>query len=199
MENEPLIGDVARMELERLYGAADRHYHGLAHIRALLALADEHRALLADPQAVAAAIWYHDAVYDSRAGDNEALSASMAADRLAGKVDPARLARIVAMIEATATHTVPALDTPEAERDAALLLDMDLSILGAPVDLFDAYEAGVRREYAWVEEPLWRAGRAAVLKTFLDRPAIFHTPEFAARFEAQARANIARSLTALQG
>lgn len=199
MENEPLIGPDARMELERLYGAADRHYHGMAHIRALLALAREHRSLLSDPEAVEAAIWYHDAVYDSRAKDNEALSAAMAADRLAGRVEPARLARIVAMIEATATHTIPALDAPEAQRDAALLLDMDLSILGAPADVFDAYEQAIRREFAWVDEPLWRAGRGAVLKTFLDRPAIFHTPELSARFEAQARANIARSLTALQG
>jgi predicted metal-dependent HD superfamily phosphohydrolase len=37
-----------------------------------------------------------------------------------------------------------------------------------------------------------------VLKTFLARPHIFHTPEFRERFEAQARENIARSLAALE-
>ncbi len=43
-----------------------------------------------------------------------------------------RLTRIVAMIEATATHALPDLGDEAATRDAAFFLDMDLSILGAP-------------------------------------------------------------------
>ena len=76
---------------------------------------------------------------------------------------------------------------------------MDLAILGAEPAIFDAYEKAVRLEYGWVEEPMWRAGRSAVLKTFLARPRIFHTAEFQKRFEAQARHNIQRSLAALEG
>jgi len=82
-------------------------------------------------------------------------------------------------------------------RHASLFLDMDLSILGAAPAAFNAYERAVRREYAWVEEPMWRAGRGAVLKTFLARDHIFHTDEFRQRFEPQARQNIARSIEAL--
>lgn len=195
MANEPLIGESLKTELSAVYRGPDRHYHGLGHIAVLLALLDEHRTEIADPEAVEAAIWFHDAIYDSRRNDNEARSAILAAQKLSG-VDPQRLSRIVAMIEATATHALPDL-SGQARQDAALFLDMDLAILGSEPALFDAYEVAVRREYEWVGEPAWRSGRAAVLRRFLERPAIFHTEAFRQLYEHQARANIARSLAAL--
>ncbi|MER9299098.1 hypothetical protein NKI38_21765 [Mesorhizobium sp. M0621] len=197
MENEPLIDDALKSELSALYRAPGRHYHNLAHIEAMLALAGEYRGSLGDLEAVEAAIWFHDAIYDSKAKDNEAQSAHLAEKKLAGRTDRSRLNRISAMIVATATHQVPPFDDATSIRDASLFLDMDLSILGAAPDVFDAYERAVRREYAWVEEPMWRAGRSAVLKNFLARPHIFHTEEFRQRFERQARENMARSLAAL--
>jgi predicted metal-dependent HD superfamily phosphohydrolase len=199
MENEPLLDEGLKTELSALYRQPGRHYHGLAHIEALLALLREHRAGLADPQAVEAAIWFHDAIYDSRRSDNEARSAALAAEKLSPRVEVTRLSRIIAMIEATATHTLPGLDDEAANRDAALFLDMDLSILGTPKSVFDSYEAAVRREYAWVDDKAWRSGRAAVLRKFLARPRIFHTEAFRERFEAPARTNIARSIAALAG
>ncbi|AZO68682.1 MULTISPECIES: HD domain-containing protein [unclassified Mesorhizobium] len=197
MENEPLIDAPLKRELSALYRAEGRHYHSLAHIEAMLALAGHYRASLHDPEAVEAAIWFHDAIYDSRAKDNEAKSAALAEKKLSGRTDAQRLGRITAMIIATATHELPRFSDENAARDAALFLDMDLAILGATPDAFDAYEQAVRREYGWVEEPMWRAGRSAVLKSFLARPHIFHTEEFRQRFEAQARQNMARSLKAL--
>ncbi|RVD62485.1 hypothetical protein EN750_21345, partial [Mesorhizobium sp. M7A.F.Ca.ET.027.03.2.1] len=76
MENEPLIDDALKSELLALYRAPGRHYHNLSHIEAMLALAGDCRELLGDPQAIEAAIWFHDAVYDSKAKDNEAQSAA---------------------------------------------------------------------------------------------------------------------------
>ncbi|MBL8578900.1 MAG: hypothetical protein JNK47_16885 [Mesorhizobium sp.] len=196
MANEPLIDAALKTELSALYRQHDRHYHGLGHIEALLRLLGENRSEFADPEAVEAAIWFHDAIYDSQRADNEAKSAALAAERLADTFEFARLSRILAMIEATATHALP--DLPgKAGRDAALFLDMDLSILGAPADVFDAYEAAIRREYAWVDEAAWQTGRAAVLRKFADRPAIFHSALFRKRYEAAARANIERSLSRL--
>lgn len=195
---EPLIDATLRRELSALYCAEGRHYHGLSHIEALLALAQDYRAGLSDPEAVDAAIWFHDAIYDSRKSDNEVQSAALANERLSGRAAPERLARITAMIEATATHEIPDLSDPAARRDAALFLDMDLSILGAEPGQFDAYERAVRLEYGWVEEQAWRSGRAAVLRKFLSRPQIFHSEELRSRFETKARANIARSLAALE-
>lgn len=193
-----LITPALRTELSALYRAEDRHYHGIGHIEALLSLLDEYRPTFSDPEAVEAAIWFHDAIYDSRAKDNEARSAALAREKLAETASAERLDRIAAMIEATATHSVPEIEPETARRDAALLLDMDLSILGAAPETFDAYEAAVRREYAWVEEPLWVAGRGAVLKTFLEREHIFHTDVFRRRFEKKARENLGRSIDVLE-
>lgn len=198
MENQPLIDEPLKRELSALYEAEGRHYHDLGHIEAMLALANDYKTSLHDLEAVEAAIWFHDAIYDSRANDNEARSAALAEKKLAGRTDAQRLGRITAMISATATHELPQFDDENAARDAALFLDMDLAILGAPPDAFDAYEQAVRREYGWVEEPMWRAGRGAVLQNFLARPHIFHTEEFRQRFEARARQNMARSLEALE-
>lgn len=198
MENRPLIDDAIKNALSNLYQAPDRHYHGLAHIEALLALAKEYAASLFDGEAVEAAIWLHDAVYDSRRSDNEEQSALLAAEMLLDRADPQRLERIAAMIRATATHTLPDFDDAENARDAALFLDMDLAILGAPAADFDAYEEAIRREYDWVDEAGWRKGRAAVLERFLARKHIFHTAAFRQRFAAQARSNVKRSLAGLQ-
>lgn len=201
MENEALIDEPLKRELSALYQAESRHYHNLAHIEAMLALAGDYRASLSDPEAVEAAIWFHDAIYDSRAKDNEARSAALAEAKLAGRTDAERIKRIAAMISATATHELPSAQSPgngNLIRDAALFLDMDLAILGAAPDAFDAYEQAVRQEYGWLEEPMWNAGRGAVLKSFLARPHIFHTEEFRQRFEPQARRNITRSIEALE-
>jgi predicted metal-dependent HD superfamily phosphohydrolase len=194
----PPIDEALKRELTSLYRDGSRHYHGIEHIEALLALAEEYLPLLSDPQAVEAAIWFHDAIYDSQAKDNEERSADLAARRLSGKLEATRLDRIVTMIRATAKHELPRLESAAALRDAELFLDMDMSILGAAADIFDRYEAAVRKEYAWVPEAAWVTGRRAVLRSFLDRPFIYLSVEFRDRFETQARENIRRSLSALE-
>ena len=145
MKDQPLIDEPLKRLLSTLYRAEDRHYHNLVHIEAMLGFAGDYRALLDDPEAVEAAIWFHDAIYDSKAKDNEARSAALAEKKLAGRTDAGRLGRIGAMILATATHQLPRFDDAAATRDASLFLDMDLSILGAAPDAFDAYERAVRR------------------------------------------------------
>jgi predicted metal-dependent HD superfamily phosphohydrolase len=197
MENGSLIDADLKKELSALYRSDQRHYHGLSHIEALLALAREYREILADPEAIDAAIWFHDAIYDSRAKDNEARSAALARQKLAGRIDTVRIDRIASMIEATATHQLPDFLQDGARLDAALFLDMDLAVLGASSEAFDAYEQAVRQEYGWVPEPAWITGRSAVLKNFLARPYVFNTRQFRARFEQQARANMERSLASL--
>ena len=111
MENEALIDQTVKNALRARYQGPERHYHGLAHIEAMLALARENRALLDDFEAVEAAIWFHDAVYDSRAKDNEARSAMLAREMLTGHTDPERLSRIEGMILAFATHE-PTMNAP---------------------------------------------------------------------------------------
>jgi predicted metal-dependent HD superfamily phosphohydrolase len=192
-----LITGQIRDDLEGAYGAPDRHYHNLAHIEAMLGLMRTHEQALSDKTSVEAAIWFHDAVYDTHRHDSEEKSAELAAERLAGLLSAGQIGRIAAMIRATAGHSVPKNLTGDAGRDCALFLDMDLAILGSAPEEFIAYEAAVRREYAWVTEALWVEGRRKVLERFLARPTIYASRQFQASHEAAARRNLARSLAQL--
>jgi predicted metal-dependent HD superfamily phosphohydrolase len=194
-----LISEPLRAELVAAYVAPDRHYHDLRHIEALLGLANACAAEIGDREVVEAAIWFHDAIYDTRRDDNEERSAGLAVARLTGAAAYGRIARIAAMIRATAGHVLPDIADTAARHDCALFIDMDLAILGSPEADFDAYEAAIRREYDWVSEPQWRLGRRAVLLRFLERPALYATARFRASHEAAARHNLARAMARLDG
>jgi predicted metal-dependent HD superfamily phosphohydrolase len=139
------------------------------------------------------AIWWHDAVYDPTAKDNEARSAEMAKEDLRemGVSIHAR-EEVARLILLTAGHQVEAED-----RLGEILVSIDLSILGAAPDAYDTYARDVRAEYAHVPEAAWRAGRPAVLRHFLEAEFIYADPMFRARLEAQARENLAREIAAL--
>jgi predicted metal-dependent HD superfamily phosphohydrolase len=76
------------------------------------------------------------------------------------------------------------------------MCDIDLSILGYPVEAFDAYERDIRAEYAWVPEEAFRHGRRRILEGLLRRDPLFQTETFRRRFESSARANLRRVLAA---
>ena len=178
-------------DLLQRHAEPHRHYHTQQHLRECFAQFELLRADCCDVPAVLLALWFHDAIYDTHASDNEARSAALAEQVLSAGGGDAKLRQCVsAMIMATchsaATH----------EGDTQLLLDIDLSILGANPERFAEYEQQIRREYAWVEPEAYRQGRAAILQQFLDRPRLFQSPLMQAR-EAQARLNLAESLRAL--
>ncbi|HYN97184.1 MAG TPA: metal-dependent phosphohydrolase, partial [Pilimelia sp.] len=84
-------------------------------------------------------------------------------------------------------------------RDAALLCDADLAVLGAPPAAYRAYAEAVRREFAHVPDGAFRAGRAAVLRRLLALPRLYRLPRLHARYDEPARHNLRRELTALAG
>jgi predicted metal-dependent HD superfamily phosphohydrolase len=142
--------------------------------------------------ALIAAAWYHDVVYNSRRADNEERSADvlMAELRRVG-IDAGTTRTAARLIIETKRHRPRRLDTA-----AKILVDADLAVLASPAAAYDAYAAGIRREYAWVEDRAYHEGRARVLRSFLDRPRIFHTPSMRWS-ESAARANIEREIRAL--
>lgn len=194
-----LLSEEARARLIGIYTGPDRHYHDLRHIRAMLALAEEHAGDISDREAVDAAIWFHDAVYDTHRADNEPESAKFAMELLAGAVAEERLNFITAMIRASAKHGIPDSMLGGAAKDCAFFLDMDLAVLGSPAAEFDAYERAVRLEYGWVPEEVWVTGRSQALRSFLARPFIYATTQFRKSHEAAARENLTRSLARLEG
>jgi len=185
--------------LRAAYAEPRRRYHTLAHIEDCLArlaavtdlsdraLSDRDRAVLT------AAFWWHDAVYDPTRSDNEALSAQMAGRDLPAlgyaSEDVAEVERLILL---TQGHQVPAGDPL-----GALMVSIDLSILGADPKAYDAYAGAIREEYAHVPDEAYRLGRARVLRYFLETPTLFPDPGFAARFDAAARGNLRREIASL--
>jgi len=166
-----------------------RHYHTLQHLEECLDYFDTVRAQSDHACEIELALWFHDAVYDVHAHDNEARSADWALRALAGAgLAPASCERVAALVMATAGHA------PATAPDAQLLTDIDLAILGAPPLRFAEYERQIRAEYAHVPAALFAAKRKAVLRGFLERACIYQTAHFKTRLESQARANLAQAI-----
>lgn len=181
-------GEAVLADLLARYAEPHRAYHTLDHVRDCLAHVAAARHLLARPAEAELAVWFHDAIYDPRRGDNEERSARLAEGVLsAAGIEGETARRIGDLIRLTA-HARDDLDG-----DAAVVCDADLAILGAEPARFDAYDAAIRREYDWVPEDVYRRERGRVLAGFLVRPRLYHTAHFRERFEARARENLRRS------
>jgi predicted metal-dependent HD superfamily phosphohydrolase len=179
-------------DLVKRYAEPHRGYHTLAHVLDCLREFEDVRSLAVDPNAIEMALWFHDAVYNPRAADNEEQSARLAEKVLSeAKVPQPTIHQVRDLILATRHQATPELP------DAMLLVDLDLAVLGQSAERFDAYEAGVRREYKWVPRPIFAGKRAAILKSFLERPTLYSTPMFQKKYEQTARANLERSIRRL--
>ena len=182
-------------DLVARHGEDGRHHHDFDHASGVVdVVLGLHSA--GDDWAVAVlAGWFHDAVHDARAarGANEGASAVLAVEALSGLgVTLTAVGSVARLICLTASHRPMPTD-----RAGAVLCDADLSILGADEDRYDTYLLDVRAEYAHVPDDAWRTGRRAVLRSFLDRPTIFHTHVGRDRWESQARTNISDELATL--
>jgi predicted metal-dependent HD superfamily phosphohydrolase len=150
------------------YSEPHRKYHTTRHLDECLARFEELRTEAKHPEEVELALWFHDAIYDTRRQDNEARSAEWARATATAANLPADAAeRISKLILATRHDAVP------QDSDEKVLIDVDLSILGEKPDRFDEYENQIREEYAWVPTLVFRAKRRDVLKGFLARASIF--------------------------
>ena len=181
-------------QLAALYSQPHRHYHHFGHIADCLREFDAVHQLAADPVAVEIAIWFHDAIYDPRAADNEERSADLARQCLAAAGVGQKFSNSVApLVLATKLHDVA------GHPDAPLLVDVDLSILGQPAERFWQYEREIRAEYAWVPETVFTAKRAEILDRFLSRPNLYATNYFREKYESTARENLKASVRKLRG
>lgn len=180
-------------DLTARYREPARHYHTLEHIVHCLEELDRAVAPADRPDEAELALWFHDAVYDPRAGDNEARSAALA-DRMLGAagIEPAARERIGSMIIATTHAAAP------RPGDTALVCDADLAILGSTPERYHRYVQQIGAEYAWVPEPVFRQTRATVLERLLARPSLYATAGFREKYEQRARRNLSAELDRLR-
>jgi predicted metal-dependent HD superfamily phosphohydrolase len=178
--------------LHACYSGPGRFYHNLRHLADCLEEFDTAKHLASNPTAVELALVFHDAVYDSRAPDNEERSAEMATKMLsAARAAPNLCAEVSRLILATRHVAASVTD------DAALVVDIDLTILGQPGRRFDEYEQDIRQEYSWVPPEVFALKRAEILRRFLERERIYATDFFGRKYEQSARKNLAASLKKL--
>ncbi|MDH6706483.1 putative metal-dependent HD superfamily phosphohydrolase [Kitasatospora sp. MAA19] len=180
-------------ELLRRWSEPQRRYHTPGHLHAVLRHVDGLAGHAGDPDTVRLAAWFHDAVYRPDRSENEERSAALAVRALtAAGLPAARVAEVERLVLLTVDHH------PEpGDRDGEVLCDADLAVLGGAPEAYAAYAAAVRAEYAFVPEPDFRAGRAAILRQLLALPALYRTPAAHARFDAPARANLTAELDGL--
>lgn len=173
------------------YVEPHRKYHTLRHLDECFERLERVRMRTEHPGEIELALWYHDAVYDPRASDNEARSADLAVVAMArARLSESARDLVRALIMATRHDALP------LPGDAALLVDVDLGILAAGSGRFDEYEEEIRAEYAWVPGPLFRRKRREVLSGFVARERIYVSGAFDGD-ERRARENLARSIARL--
>lgn len=185
-----ILPDELFHQLLSCYQEPQRYYHTLQHIEECLDLYQEIQENLNDPVAVALAIWFHDAVYDPRSGQNEFNSAELMQQCLEPYLGKEKITKIYRWILATQTHAA----SSEGNTDLNFLLDIDLAILASQPTRFAEYEVQIREEYAWVPEVVYTQKRREVLTQFFKTRPLFKTAFLQERFEEQARINLKRVL-----
>ncbi|MEV6926950.1 metal-dependent phosphohydrolase [Dactylosporangium sp. NPDC051485] len=187
--------EVVGQDLLARWSQPHRRYHTLDHLALMLAVIDEHAGLADDADAVRLAAWFHDAVYEVFAQDNEERSAALAVRNLeALGFSQARAEEVARLVRLTAGHAVA-----PGDRNGGLLADADLAILASGKPEYDRYAAAVRAEYAAVPDEVFRPGRAGILRKLADLPELYRVVPARAEWSARARVNLEAEIRTLLG
>lgn len=177
-------------ELESLYSEEGRYYHTLSHVESMISDLNRCNVEVENHDLLLFAIYYHDAVYDIGASDNEFRSGELFAERV-GETSFNMIDKCRKFIESSAGHDAC------FSSDNALFLDIDLAVLGRSWQEYLLYMENIRREYRIYSDIDYSKGRTILLKTFLKSP-IYKTSLFYDLSEVQARENIMREIELLK-
>ena len=136
------------------------------------------------------AIWFHDVVYDPLGRLNEEKSAEYFVEHF-GACPPDSLTENVVRLILATDSTRPRTGT----HDENLIIDIDLTILGASPEDYAVYKDAIRSEYSAVPEEKFRGGRKAILLRFLSQP--IYSTDYFQQLETQARINMQEELQML--
>lgn len=180
-------------EAHALYRSAGRFYHTWDHVVACVETLRGFRC--ESPRETFLALVFHDGIYIPGDAGNERRSADVAAGLLRRytSLASADIALVERMIVATRDHAAA------SEHDVRVVLDIDMSILAAPRDRYEAYAEAIASEYAPVmPRAQFLEGRKSFLRRLLAPAPIYQTPEGLARWEQPARQNVAQELERLR-
>ena len=179
------------------YGEPHRAYHSHQHLVECLENLQTVKGLIDKGQQlkIEMALWFHDAIYDVRAHDNEAKSAAWAEQFLENVQATSAFKEDVKTLIMATCHSGGAASEGSLE---SWIIDIDLSILGSDENRFDEYEQQIRQEYAFVPAAVFNEKRSEILQGFLNRPQIFMNAFFHLTKEMLARNNLNRALASWQ-
>jgi predicted metal-dependent HD superfamily phosphohydrolase len=169
------------------YNEPQRVYHSIAHIECCLSIFDQVSHLLKIPDAVELAIWFHDAIYQLGASDNEQLSADLFMKVTDGLFQDDFREAVYQHIMATCHSS-----TQITDHDTQLMVDIDLSSFGLPWPEFFRDSKKVRQEMGHISDAEYYQKQIAFQQRLLGRPSFFYSDYFIEHYEAQARSNLAK-------
>lgn len=199
------IDQNAPVQLIKAYTERWRTYHNHLHIWQMLELADTLDQSKKTRQRLNLLILYHDVWYKvlRTRGYNELCSiewalADISTSQGFGPTELKRTRQVLRQgIIATIDHSLDKVD-PDYVPEVALLLDLDLWILGQDYALFHKYNENVYGEYQPIfSREEFMTGRADWARSFLKRPKIYHTEKFL-HLEEKARQNLSRLINPVE-
>jgi predicted metal-dependent HD superfamily phosphohydrolase len=193
------LSDAAHNIVLRQMGAPRRHYHGLSHLATLWTRhcrfgGGTSFVAPSSSRLIACAIAFHDTVYDTMRRDNEHRSAVLWRRYAPADLSAVEVEWVGTTIEATADHLGCQDASTQRARLRLWMLDLDLTPLGEPAEMFARNTRRLRTEFRHMPEADWQHRRQAFLRNLQAAPALFRSGPLAAAFEQQARRNIAREL-----
>ena len=190
LPSSPALGE----ELLERWSEPHRRYHDVRHLAQCLIALEQLAAEGPVGRPVVLAAWFHDAVHNGEPHRDEEASAELAQERLATLVGAAEAGEVARLVRTTIAH-----DPEPGDRDAALLVDADLSVLGQLRGRYHVYLRDVREEYARYDDEQFRRGRLAVVEGLLMRRPLFATAVGARLWAGRAELNLTEERNRLAG
>lgn len=179
------------------YDTPGRLYHSINHIESCLQELDAYLTDKSwivqgnmDLEVLELALLYHDVFIDIllKNGKNEEFSGEIASSHLRFLGVDEKIIGIVRMV-IWSTYT----RHPDFLNESLLMCDIDYSILGQELEIFEKYEEGIEYEYvAWggFRKEDYISGRKKFLKEVLALDRIYFTNYFFDKYEKKARENV---------
>ena len=183
-------------KVKPLYDSPNRFYHTWKHIEKCLVEYEEIKREITLPIALELAIIYHDAVYDQSKPEqnDEMLSSELAREQISQepKLPLKDILAITAQDLILCTkHHIPMLGFGKGlEMRSKYLIDIDLSIFGAPEEEFWEYETNIRKEYQIYLDDVYNTERSKIIEGFLECDYIYFSEYFRDKYENTARKNL---------
>ncbi len=175
------------------YNEPHRVYHRLTHIESCFRIFREVVHLANNADALALAIWFHDAIYNIDAEDNEQRSADWFLEKTEGLFeDPLR--------DLVKEHILATMHcgTDIKDHDSQIMVDIDLFSFGKPWPEFLRDSEDVRAEKRHVPDEQFYPKQCGFQQFLLKQPRFFQSDYFYRHYEKQARKNLTRFMALIE-